>query len=121
MIASGAIYCAALAALAGATTFEIAAFLLLVTAVTDAFWTAMRNTIFQLETAEEYRGRALSTVLLAGRGFTQAAQLEYGVAVSFGGPGFAAVAGALVIALALVAVNMRTPDVRRFRRSAEKV
>ena len=115
MLISGTVYCLALAALAGATTFEVAALLLLVGAVTDAFWTAMRNTIFQLQAAEEYRGRALSTVLLAGRGFTQGAQLEYGVAVSAGGPGFAALLGSGMIVASLVLVNWRSDAVRRFR------
>ncbi len=115
MIVSGAVYCATLALLATAGRFEVAAILLMLTAVSDAFWTAMRNTMFQLQTDEIYRGRSLSTVLLAGRGFTQASQLESGVAVAVGGPAFALVSGATVIALVLGAVNARTAQVRDFR------
>jgi hypothetical protein len=115
MIVSGGVYCATLAALAIPGRFEVAAVLLMLTAVTDAFWTAMRNTMFQLQTDERYRGRSLSTVLLAGRGFTQMAQLESGIAISVGGPGFALVSGAAVIALAIGAVNARTAEVRSFR------
>ncbi len=114
MMAAGGTYCIALALLAVAGRFEIAAALLIVTAITDAFWTAMRNTMFQLQTDDAYRGRSLSTVLLAGRGFTQMAQLETGVAVSIGGPAFAVVSGAAAIALVLLGVNARTAEVRSF-------
>jgi len=115
MVAAGAAYCVTLALLASATRFEVAALLLIGTAITDAYWTAMRNTMFQLQTDEAYRGRSLSTVLLAGRGFTQGAQLETGIAVSIGGPAFAVTSGAAIIALVLALVNLRTSEVRRFR------
>lgn len=121
MMAAGGTYCVALALLAVAQRFEIAAILLVLTAVTDAFWTAMRNTMFQLQTDEAYRGRSLSTVLLAGRGFTQMAQLETGVAVSIGGPAFAVVSGAAVIAAVLLGVNARTDEVRSFSGSPDAV
>jgi len=71
--------------------------------------------MFQLQTDEAHRGRTLSTVLLAGRGFTQAAQFESGIAVAAGGPHFALASGAAAIALVLVAVNARTAEVRSFR------
>lgn len=115
MIVAGGFYCATLALVAVPARFELAAVLILVAAAFDAFWTAMRNTMFQLQADDRYRGRSLSTVLLAGRGFTQMAQLESGVAVSIGGPGFALVTGAGVIALAIAAVNVRTDEIRSFR------
>jgi len=115
MVVAGGAYCIVLALLGAANRFEVAALLLIATAITDAYWTAMRNTMFQLQTDEAYRGRSLSTVLLAGRGFTQGAQLETGIAVSIGGPAFAVVSGAAVIAAVLAVVNLRTAEVRRFR------
>jgi hypothetical protein len=115
MVAAGAAYCVTLALLAIANRFETAALLLICTAITDAFWSAMRNTMFQLQTDEAYRGRSLSTLLLASRGFTQGAQLETGLAVSIGGPPFAVLSGAAVIAAALAIVNLRSADVREFR------
>lgn len=115
MIVSGSVYCASLALLAVAGRFELVALLLIVCSVTDTFWTTMRNTIFQLQTDESHRGRSLSTILLAGRGFTYGAQLESGIAVSIGGPAFAVVSGAAVIALVLGIVNARTAEVRRFK------
>ena len=115
MIVSGVLYCLALALMASAARFELVAALLVVTSITDTFWTTMRNTIFQLQTDEAHRGRSLSTILLAGRGFTYGAQLESGIAVSIGGPGFALVSGAVIIAAVLGVVNARTAEVRRFR------
>ena len=115
MIVAGGFYCATLALIAAPARFELAAVLILIAAAFDAFWTAMRNTMFQLQADDRYRGRSLSTVLLAGRGFTQAAQLESGVAVSAGGPGFALVTGAAVIALAIAGVNFRTDEIRSFK------
>ncbi len=115
MMISGVAYCVALALLSFARRFEVAALLLVLTTVADAFWTAMRNTMFQLHTDDAYRGRSMSTLLLAGRGFTQAAQLETGIAVSIAGLPFAILSGAAVIALAMGAVNARTAEVRSFR------
>lgn len=115
MMVSGAAYCVAFAALAFATSFEAAAIFIALCGLTDAFWTTMRNTIFQLETEEAYRGRAMGTILLAGRGFTQASQLETGLAVSVGGLPFAMLFGAALIGGSLIAVNARTDEVRRFR------
>ena len=115
MMVAGVAYCVALALFAFARSFEVAAILLIATAITDAFWTAMRNTMFQLQTDEAYRGRSLSTVLLAGRGFTQGAQLETGIAVSIGGPTFAVLSGAAVIATVLGLVNASTDSIRSYR------
>ena len=121
MIVSGVAYCAGFATLAIATSFQFAALLIAVCGATDALWTTMRNTIFQLQTEEAYRGRAMGVILLAGRGFTQASQLETGFAVSAGGPAFAIVFGAAAIAGSLVAVNARTDEVRSFRGSPDPV
>jgi MFS family permease len=115
MIVSGMAYCAVVALLGAPAPFEVAAVLLLLAASIDAFWTAMRNTMFQLQADERYRGRSLSTVLLAGRGLSQGAQLESGLAVSLAGPGFAFVSGAAVIATVLAIVNMLTDEIRTFR------
>jgi hypothetical protein len=81
----------------------------------------MRNTIFQLQTDESHRGRSLSTILLAGRGFPYGAQLESGIAVSVGGPGFAVVSGAAVIAAVLALVNVRSSAVRGFRSTSDPI
>lgn len=108
-------YVVTLALLAFARTFETAAAVLVAVSITDAYWSAMRNTAFQLQTDEAYRGRTLSTILLAGRGFTQGAQLETGVAVSIGGPTFAMLSGAAAIGAIVALVNATTAEIRSFR------
>jgi MFS family permease len=119
MVISGAAYAIAFAALALATRPEIGAIFVAMLGGTDAIWATMRNTVFQLKTDEAYRGRTMSLLLLAARGGTQGSQLETGVAVSAGGPGFAALLSATIIAVALVVVNVRTPEVRGFRGSPD--
>jgi len=121
MMLSGTLYCLAFASLAIATSFEFAALLVATCGTTDALWTTMRNTIFQLQTEESYRGRAMGVILLAGRGFTQASQLESGLAVSVGGPPFALLFGAAAIGASLIAVNARTDEVRSFRGTPDPV
>jgi MFS family permease len=121
MMAAGTTYCVAFAALAAASTFQVAALLVGVCGLTDALWTTMRNTIFQLQTEEAYRGRAMGVILLAGRGFTQASQLETGFAVSAGGPGFAILFGAGAIAASLIAVNATSDHVRSYRGSPDAI
>jgi hypothetical protein len=119
MMASGITYAVALVLLAFVGRYEIAAALLLMLGLTDALWATMRNTILQLQTDEAYRGRTMGTVLLAGRGFGQASQLESGLAVSAGGPAFALLFGAALIGVSLVGVNAITRDVRGFRGTPE--
>jgi hypothetical protein len=75
----------------------------------------MRNSIFQLKIDEAYRGRTLSAFLLVGRGMAQTSQLQTGFAVEAFGPQIAATAGAVVIAAAIIGVNARDDEVRRFR------
>jgi hypothetical protein len=115
MMVAGASYAAALALLPLAARTEVAAALIAALALTDMFWATMRNTVVQLRTDEAYRGRTMGVLLLAGRGASQASQLETGLAVSAGGPAFAALVGAAVIGASIVLVNARTADVREFR------
>lgn len=115
MVGAGATYAVAFALLASASAPAAAAVLIGVLGLTDGLWATMRNTVFQLKTDEAYRGRTMSLLLLAARGGTQGSQLQSGVAVSIGGPAFAALLGAAVIGASMLAVNARTPEVRRFR------
>lgn len=115
MVIAGTLYAAAFAMLPLATAPQLAAAVVALLGLTDAFWATMRNTVFQLETDEAHRGRTMASLLLAGRGGAQASQLQTGLMVSAGGPALAALVGAAVIGASLLAVNLRTADVRRFR------
>ena len=50
---------------------------------------------------------------------SQASQIETGVAVSIGGPTFAVVLGAALIAITLAAVNVTSPEVRDYESIGE--
>jgi len=121
MIVAGSVYCVAYALLAFGLSFQVAAFLIASCGLADTLWTTMRNTIFQLQATDAYRGRAMGVLLLAGRGFTQAAQFESGIAISIGGPAFAMLFGGGLIAASLALVNGRSEVVRSFRGSPDPV
>lgn len=118
MVMMGAGYALLYAAFGLSRSFELSALLLFAIGVTDAYWTTIRTTIFQLQADDSYRGRTLSALLLAGRGSTQGSQLVTGVLVSALGPVLAVIVGAAVVGGTLVGVNMWDPQVRRFRSDA---
>ena len=115
MMLSGYAYVAAFAVFAWSRSFELSAVTLALVGLTDTWWATMRNSIFQLQADEAYRGRTLAAFLLVGRGMAQTSQLQTGLAVEAFGPQIAATAGAAVIAAAIIGVNARNDEVRRFR------
>jgi MFS family permease len=119
MVGAGVGYAAVLAMLASATRFELAVPLLAAAGFSDGFWATMRNTMFQYQTEEAYRGRTMSVLLLAGRGSQQGSQLETGLAISFGGPAFAVLLGAAVIGVSLTLANALSAEIRAFRGAPE--
>jgi hypothetical protein len=115
MMLSGYAYVAAFGVFAWSTSFELSALTLALVGFADTWWATMRNSIFQLQVDEAYRGRTLSAFLLVGRGMAQTSQLQTGLTVEAFGPHVAATAGAVLIAASLVGVNVRNDEVRRFR------
>jgi hypothetical protein len=119
LIASGGAYAAALALLGLVADPAIGLVLVALLGLTDGFWSTLRNTVIQLKTDDAYRGRTLSVVLLASRGGTQASHLETGLAVFAGGPAFAPVLGALIIAASILTLKVRGSDVRELHEASE--
>ena len=115
MMLSGYGYVAAFAVFAWSHAFELSALTLALVGFADSWWATMRNSIFQLQVDEAYRGRTLSAFLLVGRGMAQTSQLQTGLAVEAFGPAIAATAGAALIAASIVGVNARNDEVRSFR------
>jgi MFS family permease len=115
MMLSGYGYVAAFAVFAWSHAFELSALTLALVGFADTWWATMRNSIFQLQVDEAYRGRTLSVFLLVGRGMAQTSQLQTGLAVEAFGPEIAATAGAALIAASIVGVNARNDEVRSFR------
>jgi MFS family permease len=115
MMLSGYGYVASFAVFAWSRSFELSALTLAAVGCADSWWATMRNSIFQLQADDAYRGRTLSAFLLVGRGMAQTSQLQTGIAVEAFGPPAAATAGAALIAATIVAINARDDQVRRFR------
>lgn len=115
MMLAGYGYTTAFAVFAWSASFELAAAALAFIGLADTWWATMRNSIFQLQAEEAYRGRTLSALLLVGRGMAQASQLQTGVAVEALGPPVAATVGAAVIAATILGVNALDDEVRSFR------
>ena len=115
MMLAGYLYVATFAVFAWSRSYELSALTLALVGFADTWWATMRNSIFQLQADEAYRGRTLSAFLLVGRGMAQTSQLQTGLAVEAFGPQVAATAGAALIALAIIGVNARSGEVRRFR------
>jgi MFS family permease len=115
MMLSGYGYVAAFAVFAWSHAFELSALTLALVGFADTWWATMRNSIFQLQVDEAYRGRTLSAFLLVGRGMAQTSQLQTGLTVEAFGPEIAATAGAALIAVSIVGINARNDEVRSFR------
>ena len=115
MMVAGYGYVAAFGLFAWSASFELSAVALALIGLADSWWATMRNSIFQLQADEAYRGRTLSAFLLVGRGMAQASQLQTGVAVEAFGPPVAATVGAVIIGVAIVGVNAMDDEVRSFR------
>jgi MFS family permease len=115
MMFAGYGYVAAFLLFAWSTAFELSLVALALIGLADSWWATMRNSIFQLQAEEEYRGRTLSASLLVGRGMAQASQLQSGIAVEALGAPVAATVNTIVIAVAIVGVNALDDGIRTFR------
>lgn len=115
MMFAGYGYVAAFALFAWSRSFELSVISLALIGLADSWWATMRNSIFQLQAEEAYRGRTLSAFLLVGRGMAQASQLQTGIAVEALGAPIAATAGAVVVAVAIVGINAMDDGIRTFR------
>jgi len=115
MMVAGYAYVAAYLVFAWSGSFELAAVALTAVGLADSWWATMRNSIFQLQADEAYRGRTMSAFLLVGRGLTQASQLQTGIAVQALGPAVAASLGAALIGVTITVMNARDDQVRTYR------
>lgn len=74
----------------------------------------MRHNVLLLVTADAYRGRVMSLLVIGFNGVTQLGQLQAGAAVALLGPPGAAALGAVAIGMAAMGIAWRRPDLRRF-------
>jgi len=118
MIASGALYAVGLLGFAVSTSFLLSMTVLFILGIADSGWGAMRNTIAQLATADGYRGRVMSMITVTSRGLTNAGQIETGAIVAAVGPALGATINAVLVALSVATVALRSPRLRGFRSAA---
>ena len=118
MVGGGALYALAMLAFALSAEFALSVAILFALGIADALWGAMRNTISQLSTSDEYRGRVMSLVLVVNRGLTNVSQLETGGMIAAAGPAVGTTINALVVAAAVAVAALRSPKLRRFRSAA---
>ena len=120
MIGAGTVYAGAMVSFAWSRSFELSVGCLVVLGCVDAVWGAMRNTIVQLVTDDEYRGRVMGLTIVTTRGVTNLAQVETGAAVALLGPVAAATLGAAVVALTVLGGGARSARLRTFAGGAPR-
>jgi MFS family permease len=120
IIAAGLTYCTMLVGFALAGSLALAAVLLFCLGAADAVWSVSRNTVAHLSVPDELRGRVMSVVVLAGRGFSMAGQVQSGTVAALVGAPAAAIFGAAVVASGVFFLTIRSTAVRRFRVSATR-
>jgi len=90
----------------------LSAILLLALGVVDATWGVTRNTLAQTLTTDALRGRVMSVVMLATRGSSQLGRVQSGFTVGLIGAPAAALLGAGVVGVAVLASwwRVRMPE-----------
>ena len=112
MIGAGLCYALAFLVFSVSRSFVLSAAALFALGLADSFWGAMRNTIIQLAATDAFRGRITSLVTFTNRGLTNAGQVETGAIVAALGAPVGAAVNAIVIALAVVAMGLRSSRLR---------
>jgi len=114
MLAAGVLYATTLVVFAWSRSFELSLAVLALLGFADATWGTMRNAIAQLAAQDAYRGRVMSLIVIVSRGFTNASQLETGVATTLVGAPGAATIGALVVGGVVAATAAWAERLRHF-------
>jgi len=94
---------------------------LALTGATDAVSTVIRNLVRQLATPDYLRGRMTSVNMVFFMGGPQLGELEAGLVASVWGAPISVVTGGLGCLIALGWVALRTPELRRYRRSTAAI
>jgi len=98
------------------TNFSLAMIALIVIGAADAVSTIIRNTIRQLSTPDEMRGRMTSINQIFFQGGPQLGELEAGLAAQFFGAPFAIVSGGIGCVLAVMLIGRVWPVLRLYDR-----
>ncbi len=101
-------------AFGAATSFVLAWIALAVTGASDSVSTIIRNTIRQLQTPDEMRGRMTSVNQIFFQGGPQLGEIEAGAAAQLFGPAFAIISGGVGCILGMVLIVMKWPELMSY-------
>jgi MFS family permease len=118
MLATGAIWGAALAGFGAVHALPLTLLMLAIAGGADVLSVVFRTTIVQLATPDSMRGRVSSTEIVVGGAFPQVGNFRAGLVANVSTPGISAVTGGLsaVAGAALIALSL--PAFVRYRHAA---
>jgi MFS family permease len=97
-----------------ASTFTLAMLALVFVGASDSVSTIIRNTIRQLQTPDQLRGRMVSINQIFFTGGPQLGEVEAGLVAQFFGPVFAIISGGIGCLLAVGLIVRRWPQLRSY-------
>ena len=99
LVSSAVLYGVSFAMFGLSYDFALSLVLMTLVGATDTVWGATRNTVLQLESPEEMRGRVMGIFHLTSRGLHPLGQTRTGLIVPFMGARGAAFLGGLLVAM----------------------
>jgi MFS family permease len=119
MLTAVAVWGAAFAGFAVASSLWLTLTLLAVAGAADTFTVVFRGTIVQAVTPDQFRGRVLAADYVVGAGGGQLGSLEAGALGSLTSPVISALSGGLVTIAGAVVIGFALPAFTRYRRPPE--
>ena len=120
MLAAVAVWGAAFAGFAIATTLWLTLFMLALAGAADTFTVVFRGTIVQQSTPEEFRGRVTAADYVVGASGGQLGNLEAGALGSLTSPAISALSGGLITIAGVVVIALTLPAFTRYRAGARE-
>lgn len=97
------------------TSLPFSLFCLFMVGVCDTVSMVLRQTVSQLVTPDELRGRMQSVNMIFFAGGPQLGELEAGIVARFGGAGFSVLTGGIACVLVVLAVAALSPGLRNYK------
>ena len=120
MLAAVAVWGAAFAGFAIATSLWLTLFMLAIAGAADTFTVVFRGTIVQQSTPEEFRGRVTAADYVVGVSGGQLGSLEAGALGSLTSPAISALSGGLITIAGAVVIALTLPAFTRYRAGARE-
>jgi predicted MFS family arabinose efflux permease len=97
------------------TVLPLSLFCLFMTGACDTVSVVLRQTVSQLVTPDELRGRMQSVNMIFFAGGPQLGELEAGIVARLAGAGFSVVTGGIACALVVLAIATLSPTLRKYQ------